>query len=112
MLAEPSRSLCSNSDEVALEVKDELALGNLEWPARVENVGVGGLDTSDKLERDPPEECAQTMLSSHDDCGAAFRSATNLGRLSGRKSFMIIVTVLMRCGTALLMACARLPALL
>jgi len=93
LLEDPRISLCSHTGEVAFEVRDELVLGNLEWP-RIENVGVGGPDTSDALEKDPPEECAQMvvlMVKSSLDRDALFRSATNFGRVSGRSSCGIFV---------------------
>lgn len=93
LLADPRISLCSHIGDVTLELSDELPLGNLEWP-RTENVGVGGPDTSDTLEKEPPEECAHVvvlMVRSSLDCEAPFRSATSFGKLSGLSSRMFVV---------------------
>lgn len=91
LLAEPRISLCSQIDEAAFDVSDELALENLECP-RNEKVGVGGPDKSDALDKEPPEECAQTVVltvRSSLDCDAPLRSATSLGRLSGLRSRIV-----------------------
>jgi hypothetical protein len=61
LLADPRSSLCSHIGDVVLDVSDELVLGNLVWP-RTENVGVGGSDTSDVLENDAADECAQPVF--------------------------------------------------
>jgi hypothetical protein len=92
LVAEPRISLCSQIGEVEFDVNDELVLGNLEWP-RSEKVGVAGADTSDTLEKEPPEECAHTavLVISSLDCEAPLRAATIFGGLKDLGSRIVVL---------------------
>jgi hypothetical protein len=95
LVAEPRISPCSQIGDVEFDVSDELPLGNLEW-LRSENVGVFGADTSDALEIEPPETCAQIVVfvvRSSLDCDALLRSANIFVGFRGLSSRIVVITV-------------------